>query len=232
MPSSPFRPPCRILSLSLTHTSLCISLFTAPCTAWANQQCEAGYYCPAGSTEPTICPKFGFCPTAGLGNYTLCTAGSFCNVTGLTAVAGSCAVGHYCPTASTAATQVTCEAGTFCPAGSANATICTAGFVFCFALDWMQCARLLFFLDILVVSHGALGALFLDYASIVPSCDPAARTARMQPWARPTARARPARIARREATNRSCVPRLAIAQRRAWPTIPCAMRRAFAIRLA
>ncbi len=102
--------------------------------------CVNGSYCPRGSYEPTVCPAFGICSSDGLANYTLCTAGYYCNLTGLSAASAACEAGTYCPTASTAAAacaagsmcsntsiQIACSSGEYCPAATTAAAMCTAG---------------------------------------------------------------------------------------------------------
>ena len=82
-----------------------------------NQTCLAGSYCIAKTTVPIPCPKGSFCPlltksgkqyqcpvgtfsnVTGLQNETQCTpctAGYFCNSTGLTTPSGQCQAGFFC----------------------------------------------------------------------------------------------------------------------------------------
>jgi DNA-binding beta-propeller fold protein YncE len=69
-----------------------------------------GSFCPAGSSAPVAC-----------------TAGTFCNGSGLSATSGNCAAGIYCPTGSTNQTgSGQCPAGLYCPLGGLHA--CTAGY--------------------------------------------------------------------------------------------------------
>jgi hypothetical protein len=61
--------------------------------------CPAGFFCPAGSASPTPCPVGTFSPTAGVMNSSgcyICPPGSFCNLTGASAVSGSCEPGFVC----------------------------------------------------------------------------------------------------------------------------------------
>ena len=110
--------------------------------------CQAGYYCPAGSSSTTqfSCSAGFFCSTTGLSSsasqlpcnisgyacpaastsakQVACGIGYFCNATGLTDVASQVACnvsGYHCPAASTSATQVACTAGYACSVGAFNA---------------------------------------------------------------------------------------------------------------
>jgi DNA-binding beta-propeller fold protein YncE len=82
--------------------------------------CMNGTYCPAGSSQAVACPVSGFCASNGMANYTPCTAGYYCNATGLSAVSGSCNAGYYCPSGSSSPTQVPCQPGYYCASGSFN----------------------------------------------------------------------------------------------------------------
>ena len=82
--------------------------------------CMNGTYCPAGSSQAIACPVSGFCVSNGMANYSPCTAGYYCNATGLSAASGSCSAGHYCPPGSSSPTQVPCQPGYYCASGSFN----------------------------------------------------------------------------------------------------------------
>jgi hypothetical protein len=94
-------------------------------------QCQAGYYCPAGSSSATAnsCTVGSFCPSGsssdadcGVGHYCpttisryICPAGTYCS--GLRATSSTlCPAGSYCTEG--AASPTLCTAGSYCPAGS------------------------------------------------------------------------------------------------------------------
>ena len=64
-------------------------------------ECQPGEYCPVGSPAPIPC-----------------TAGKFCNSSGLAIPVADCDPGWYCPTGSSSPRQVQCPQGYFCPVGS------------------------------------------------------------------------------------------------------------------
>ena len=69
--------------------------------------CPAGYYCAQGSVNPAPCAIGSFNPTQGSNlatACTLCTAGSYCDAEGLTAVKGLCDAGYFCGLGSTSKT--------------------------------------------------------------------------------------------------------------------------------
>lgn len=66
-------------------------------------KCPGGSYCPVGTAYPYPCPQGTFSSSESLTastSCTDCTAGSYCETTGLLLVSGSCDEGYYCPTAS------------------------------------------------------------------------------------------------------------------------------------
>ena len=87
-------------------------LTSAACTG----KCRKGYYCPPGSTSPTMhkCPAGRWGGDAGMASATC---------------SGLCAEGHFCPEGSTSPTQFPCG-GTewFCPIGSPDRTHVTGGY--------------------------------------------------------------------------------------------------------
>ncbi|OAF70026.1 hypothetical protein A3Q56_02216, partial [Intoshia linei] len=103
--------------------------------------CKAGHYCPIGTgynTEP--CPSGTFSSIKGQGksaDCTQCTAGSYCEENGLTAVSGKCTVGYFCTiglnvahpdiSISFVGTGGICPIGQFCKLGSSLPTNCLAG---------------------------------------------------------------------------------------------------------
>jgi hypothetical protein len=88
--------------------------------------CQAGYYCPAGSTTATATPSgAGFYTAAGAGAPSNCGAGNYCpNAANTPADRIDCAAGRFCSTANNTASagNGACTAGYYCPAGSSSAT--------------------------------------------------------------------------------------------------------------
>jgi len=82
------------------------------------QTCPTGYFCPIGSTGPTICPMKNYCP-AGSGSATPCPNGRYNDdLTGLesSSQCKECPSGFYC----TAGEIVDrCQAGYHCDTGAA-----------------------------------------------------------------------------------------------------------------
>jgi hypothetical protein len=125
----------RVRRMSLKISPVCATLIaceaasTYVVTTEACTACPAGSFAAANSTVCTTCPIGSFCPQSGDANATACTPGSYCSVTGLSAVTGLCTIGYFCPLGSSAQTE--CPAGAVhCPAGaSAPVSIaCTAGY--------------------------------------------------------------------------------------------------------
>ena len=76
--------------------------------------CPPGYYCPAGSVEPTPCPGGRYSDAYGLSSEEC---------------SGSCMAGYFCPRGSTRATQYVCgNASYFCPEGSSGRLLANIGF--------------------------------------------------------------------------------------------------------
>ena len=115
-------------------------------------QCEAGYYCPAGQliSNPItyLCPPGSYCPqgsilpipcpsgtsspskgASALSDCQPCKAGSVCASQGLNGAQSNCASGFYCPAgiSSPNPTAYLCEAGYMCPAGSTYQQVCLPG---------------------------------------------------------------------------------------------------------
>ena len=110
---------------STTGNTTCVG--GSVCSTPATQiQCDAGFYCPIGSTEQAPCASGTFCPAGSTNGSTICAAGSFCATS---ASQISCFAGTFCPANSTA--PFACNvAGYFCPTGSTSArqVPCDAGF--------------------------------------------------------------------------------------------------------
>jgi hypothetical protein len=108
--------------------------------------CPTGFYCPtnttagtAGSINPTRCPigTFNqFTHQILVSDCQDCTPGSYCNIEGLSAVAGTCSAGYFCKTKSTLQQPETedgagnfgpCPVGHYCEAGTAEPIDCPPG---------------------------------------------------------------------------------------------------------
>ena len=106
--------------------------------------CPAGSYCPDSSNKPTPCPPGTFSATTGLQKVedcTPCTAGKYCQGSGLTAVTGDCDAGYYCksfaiskmPSEDTSTAVEAdkkfgpCITGYYCPQGTGSPVACPAG---------------------------------------------------------------------------------------------------------
>ena len=81
------------------------------------QTCPSGYYCPAGLTEPSACPKGTYNPNTKSTSYSdcrPCPAGTACDETGIGAFQNFlCPPGYYCPEDSYI--PKACDSGTFRP---------------------------------------------------------------------------------------------------------------------
>lgn len=156
-PPGTFSPVTRLTSLSqcepCTRGQYCATAGLAAPTG----PCYGGYFCNRSATEPTpngtypangLCPAGSYCPNGTLGAIACppgtfnsirgqdkssdcvpCTAGSYCETSGLTAPTGLCTAGFYCLAgASQAADNATkCIPGHVCPAGSPSPVQCKAG---------------------------------------------------------------------------------------------------------
>jgi hypothetical protein len=110
---------CAVAGLSAPNGTCAGGYYCVTGSSTATQNlCMNGTYCPQGSNQSTACPVSAFCASNGMANYAPCTAGFFCNATGLSAVSGSCSAGFYCPAGSTSPTQVACEPGFYCASGA------------------------------------------------------------------------------------------------------------------
>ncbi|CAH1789583.1 unnamed protein product [Owenia fusiformis] len=94
-----------------------------PGNAYPTGECAEGWYCTNGSADAMTtsdggeCQPGTYCPQ---GSYEPipCTAGSFCNISGLALPVALCDPGYYCPIGSVLPTEVDCPVGHFCPQGS------------------------------------------------------------------------------------------------------------------
>ena len=85
--------------------------------------CPAGHYCPEGlgSLADGRCPRGTFSNHTGLANISQCmscTAGMYCNDTGMTEPAGLCDAGYYCSSGAADAEAAVCAIR-----GGQNATV-------------------------------------------------------------------------------------------------------------
>lgn len=99
------------------------SISTSACTA-----CGAGYYCPLqGMTLQLPCPKGAYCPASST-DATLCAAGTYNPTVGASSTSSCnvCPAGSYCP--SGASEPIACATGSFCAAGASDSgSKCLAG---------------------------------------------------------------------------------------------------------
>lgn len=96
--------------------------------------CPAGYYCPTKTSFPIPCRPGKFSASTGTSATastvcSSCTAGSYCETAGQTAVTGSCSAGFYCVAGTKVSTPSSglCSAGKYCASGSSVETSCVAG---------------------------------------------------------------------------------------------------------
>ena len=109
-----------------------------PATGATGGQCQAGTYCPQGTSYARPCTAGYACPTAGMSAVgPACTAGYFCTLSATTVTpsggaqgGGPCTPGYYCPTGSVA--MVPCPQGTYSNANlntvSTQCTPCDDGY--------------------------------------------------------------------------------------------------------
>ncbi|KAI0228985.1 hypothetical protein LSAT2_020568 [Lamellibrachia satsuma] len=98
----------------------------------SGNQCQPGYHCVEGSWMEDPCPPGYFLPSPRAKNITyclLCTAGKFCNISGLPQPQGFCSPGFYCPEGQTVPdpNEYPCPLGYFCVEGSPSPQICPSG---------------------------------------------------------------------------------------------------------
>ena len=83
------------------------------------QECPPGYYCLSGSKSPSPCDPGTFLPGKNHVNKSEClecSAGMFCNQSGLATPSGICDEKYYCPTGqvSSRPAQYFCPSGHYC----------------------------------------------------------------------------------------------------------------------
>ncbi|CAN0099917.1 unnamed protein product, partial [Heterosigma akashiwo] len=94
-----------------------------------NDVCPAGHYCPQGSSSPQPCATGTMSAAELLASQdecANCTAGYYCDETGLVDAYKLCNASYYCPSG-TATPSLLCTAGHYCPTGSKVPQICPAG---------------------------------------------------------------------------------------------------------
>lgn len=92
--------------------------------------CPVGHFCVQKTTNPEPCPSGTFSNATGLrksDECNNCTAGYYCDTTGLIAVKGPCTEGYFCPQSSVSPNQEICPVGHYCPQGSPEPTKCPNG---------------------------------------------------------------------------------------------------------
>jgi len=97
--------------------------------------CEAGYYCPPGSSAEIACPVGTYSnavKNTGLGDCIKCDDGYYCETLAATGTTAKCAAGYYCKkdptdavgfTTSRPATRI-CPKGYYCPEGTIDKWSC------------------------------------------------------------------------------------------------------------
>jgi hypothetical protein len=93
------------------------------------QICPIGSYCPIGSGYPMPCSAGGYCDVTGLSSAKLCPSGRYQDSAGNSdpRCKGDCAAGYYCAEGSISATQSSCPTGFYCPAGTPSPVPCAKG---------------------------------------------------------------------------------------------------------
>lgn len=92
--------------------------------------CPSGRYCERGTHHPKLCPAgtfFNGTMARKERDCIQCTAGKYCEISGLTMPTGICQDGYYCPRGSVNKTAVECPIGTYCPTESSQFRKCPAG---------------------------------------------------------------------------------------------------------
>jgi hypothetical protein len=78
-------------------------------------------------TAPAACLAGEYQTATGQTVCLACTAGSYCDRQGLSAVSGTCPAGFYCPLNQVNFHEFMCAVGYYCTAGSSDATSCETG---------------------------------------------------------------------------------------------------------
>lgn len=106
---------------------------TSTPTDSTGDQCPSGNYCPEGSMDPIACEPgtyYGGIQATNPSACVSCTAGKFCNTSGLSAPDGVCSAGYYCPGGQSVGTPSShgCPLGNKCIKGSDSPTKCESGY--------------------------------------------------------------------------------------------------------
>jgi hypothetical protein len=98
-------------------------------------QCPQGYFCGAGSAQPTPCPAGTYGAQPGISTIagcSPCTPGFACPVSGSAAPTANCSTGYFCPAGTVFPTDNACPPGTYTDSNSltraTDCSICPAGF--------------------------------------------------------------------------------------------------------
>nr|CEL64355.1 TPA: GCC2 and GCC3 domain-containing protein [Neospora caninum Liverpool] len=111
---------------------LCISGATnpRPTDGVTGSPCPAGGYCPAGALIVQPCSAGKYNPTEGAASEDaceVCPPGSYCLGSGSSSPDGKCSPGHFCPQGSSRATENKAAKGYFAEAGASKQTPCARG---------------------------------------------------------------------------------------------------------
>lgn len=119
-------------------TALCSPGYFCAKGAWRSKPddgitgdiCPRGRYCPRGTQIPFTCKRGTFSNSTG--NYKEsqcrnCTAGSYCEVPGLSSTSGLCLPGFYCPPGQFSKVAIPCTSGHYCGRGSPGPIKCQSG---------------------------------------------------------------------------------------------------------
>lgn len=125
-----------------TDCGVCPARYYCPNQATVTPlNCPLGSYCPSGTIDPVLCPKGTYGPVINLWDSrscTLCDAGYFCDMKGMTAIGdpNKCDAGYYCKSGSKkpepndlGISGSPCPVGGFCPRGANTPSKCDAGYL-------------------------------------------------------------------------------------------------------
>ena len=93
-------------------------------------ECPRGYYCPEGTVSAIPCNPGYFLDSKLSKNASfckMCTAGKYCNGSGLPAPTGDCSPGYYCTPGQSSSTAISCPQGFYCVGGKGHAEPCLSG---------------------------------------------------------------------------------------------------------
>lgn len=121
-------------------TGNCSAGFFCKLGAWSStptdkitgDECPFGHFCPEGSFAPTACVPGTYLDSKrsiSSSSCKACTAGWYCNASGLETPVGKCAAGYYCTGGQDSRTPVSkeCPAGHYCPEGTDKPLPCRSG---------------------------------------------------------------------------------------------------------